>query len=154
MKGPRPVPTQLNKIRGNPGKRAVNKQEPKSVPVSADVPPPEHLGEIASDTWKQMVAMLAGSRVITELDLMALELYVTAYQTYREAHMKLAEEGPIVVSPRSGYPVQSPHLGIANVAHGQMVKLAAEFGLTPSSRSRITTVKDPEPDNPFMSLKH
>jgi P27 family predicted phage terminase small subunit len=42
----------------------------------------------------------------------------------------------MVRSP-SGYPIQNPMLAIANKAQEQCLKILAEFGLTPSSRSRI-----------------
>ena len=150
MKGRKPTPTPLKLLHGNPGKRPVNKDEPVSELLPADYPPPDHIDGIARDCWVQMVALLSGSRVITELDLHSLELYCTSYKTYREAQDSIAKTGPIVKSPKSGYPVQSPFFAIANKAHEQMVKLAAEFGLTPSSRSRVKTVSAPKKANKFL----
>jgi len=149
MKGRKPKPTQLKVIQGNPGKRTINKDEPEATVVAPDTPAPDHLGELAKECWTQMVGMLSGSKVITELDLHGLELYCAAYQNWRDAQAKVIELGAIVKSPKSGYPVQSPYFAISNKAHEQMVKLAAEFGLTPSSRSRVTKVAPKKKGNKF-----
>jgi P27 family predicted phage terminase small subunit len=45
--------------------------------------------------------------------------------------------GAIVKSPEKGFPMKSPYLSIADQALETMRKLLVEFGLTPSSRSRI-----------------
>lgn len=44
----------------------------------------------------------------------------------------------MVKSP-TGYPVQSPYVSIANRQVELMMRIAAEFGFTPASRSRIAT---------------
>ena len=43
----------------------------------------------------------------------------------------------MVKSPEKGFPMKSPYLSIADQALETMRKLMFEFGLTPSSRSRI-----------------
>ena len=149
MKGRKPTPTQLKIVQGNPGKRPINQDEPSASLVDVDRAAPEHMGEMAAECWVQMIGLLAGSRVITELDLHGLELYCVAYENWRKAQQKVIELGAIVKSPKSGYPVQSPYFAIANKSHEQMVKLAAEFGMTPSSRSRVSTVKAEQKANPF-----
>jgi len=93
--------------------------------------------------------MLSNANVLTELDLHGLELYCAAYQNWRDAQEKVIKLGSIVKSPKSGYPVQSPYFAISNKAHEQMMKIASEFGLTPSSRTRVTTVPAKSAGNPF-----
>ena len=46
------------------------------------------------------------------------------------------KEGAVFYTPK-GYQQQSPWVGIANTNHKLMMQAAAEFGLTPSARSRI-----------------
>jgi P27 family predicted phage terminase small subunit len=50
----------------------------------------------------------------------------------------------LVKSP-SGYAIQNPWLSIANKAFDQMMKLMTEFGMTPSSRSRVKTIQPKTP---------
>jgi phage terminase small subunit len=43
----------------------------------------------------------------------------------------------VIKTPKSGYPIPNPYVGIANTALEQMRRWAVEFGMTPSARSRI-----------------
>ncbi len=47
--------------------------------------------------------------------------------------------------------MQSPYVALANKQAEIMVRIAAEFGMTPSSRSRIRTGERP-PDDPFQAF--
>ena len=55
----------------------------------------------------------------------------------------------MVKSP-NGFPIQSPYLAVANKAMEQMRAMLTEFGMSPSSRTRVrgTAVIATEPD-PF-----
>ena len=53
------------------------------------------------------------------------------------AEMLVRKYGEIVKSPEKGFPMKSPYLTVADQALETMRKLMVEFGLTPSSRSRI-----------------
>jgi hypothetical protein len=49
--GPRPQPTTLRLLRGNPGKRKLNRDEPQpEIPPAVPDPPP-HLLPLARDEW-------------------------------------------------------------------------------------------------------
>jgi hypothetical protein len=48
----------------------------------------------------------------------------------------------MVKSP-SGFPMQSPYVAVANKQAELMIRIAAEFGFTPSSRSRIAVPPAP-----------
>jgi P27 family predicted phage terminase small subunit len=58
--------------------------------------------------------------------------------------------GTMVKSP-NGFPMQSPHVAVANKQVDIMVRIASEFGMTPSSRSRIR-VGDKAPEDPFEAF--
>jgi P27 family predicted phage terminase small subunit len=70
----------------------------------------------------------------------------------------MAENDPItyglMVRSAKGNAVPNPLVWVANAAMRDMVKYAAEFGMTPSSRSRIK-VNDAvaQTENPFIMLK-
>jgi phage terminase small subunit len=50
-----------------------------------------------------------------------------------------------VVKSPNGYPVQSPYIAIANRQAEIMLRIASEFGFTPTNRSRIATPSPAEP---------
>lgn len=60
----------------------------------------------------------------------------------RQGLMRLAQRGSeLVVWTGNGNLIQNPLVGIARRAAADMLRFAAEFGMTPSARSRIDTEK-------------
>lgn len=135
MRGRKPIPSEVKRLNGNPGKRALNPSEPK--PAAKAPACPAHVQGEARKEWRRIVRELSAVGIVTQLDRAALTAYVTAWQRWIEAEEQLRKLGPIVKAP-SGFPIQNPYLAVANKAIEQVIKISAEFGLTPSSRSRVS----------------
>ncbi|WP_439891590.1 phage terminase small subunit P27 family [Ralstonia sp. 25C] len=148
MRGRKPTPTALKLVRGNPGKRPLPEDEPKP-PRGA--PAPEWLSVEAAKHWPTVAKQLEDAGVLTSMDAAALALYCEAFARWRHANEQVAKYGPVVKAP-SGFPVQSPFLAIANKAFDQMAKMLIEFGMTPSSRSRVAKAAPDAAKNPFADL--
>jgi P27 family predicted phage terminase small subunit len=142
MRGRRPKPTRLKVLTGNPGKRPLNLGEPR--PDAAIPECPAELGPVARKEWDRLVGELAVLRLLTNLDRAALAAYCGAYALWAEAMEAIQKYGTMVKSP-SGYPIQSPYVAIANRQAEIMMRIAAEFGFTPASRSRISTPSEQTP---------
>lgn len=140
-RGPKPIPSHLKMVKGTAQKCRTNKAEPK--PATDNIQPPEYLSGSARKQWRVVSKQLAEAGVLTNMDVDALALYCEAFARYREAVTEIDDFGPITRTP-SGFPVQSPWLQIANKAFEQMTKLLAEFGMTPSARSRVRSTKKPD----------
>jgi P27 family predicted phage terminase small subunit len=140
--GRKPVPTALKIVRGNPGGRPLPVNEPTP---QGDAQMPEWLSPAAAKHWPMVAKQLRDAGVLTSLDSAALALYCEAFSRWMHANEQIAKFGPVVKAP-SGFPVQSPFLAITNKAHEQMTKLLIEFGMTPSSRSRVTKAPSGEQD--------
>ena len=134
MAGRRPKPTALKELAGNPGKRPLNRREPK--PPTSLPPCPRHLTGEARREWRRMGGELARMGVVTVVDRAALAAYCMAWARWVEAEGQVAKLGTIVKTA-NGNLIQNPYLAVANRALEQMTRLAAEFGMTPSSRSRV-----------------
>ena len=147
MPGPRPTPTALKVLRGNPGKRPLPQNEPRP---SLDVTMPDWLSSDAAKHWPIVAKQLHDAGLLTAIDVTALGLYCEAFARWKDANARVVKYGTVVKSP-NGYPIQSPYLAIANKAHEQMTKLLAEFGMTPSSRSRCTVAK-PDDLSPYTKF--
>lgn len=142
MDGRKPIPTNLKLLAGNPGKRRLNDKEPKPKLQLPECP--RHLKGEARREWKRMGTRLLAHRLVTELDGPALAGYCTAWAIYVAASAKLCKSGiALTLKAPSGYPMVSPYLAIVNQALKQMRAFLVEFGMTPSSRSRVTAA---EPD--------
>jgi len=142
MAGRRPKPTALKRVAGNPGKRALNEKEP-TPPIGVPDPPPHIVGEALAE-WKRITPQLVALGILTDIDRAALAAYCQLWARWVEAEKSLSTTGTILKSP-SGYPIQNPFLGVANTAIEGMRKFLGEFGMTPSSRSRITTNSADDP---------
>lgn len=147
--GRRPKPTALKLLTGNPGKRALNAREPKPETKMPTCPP--HIEGEARREWHRMGRKLLALGLLTEIDRSALAIYCQAWARWIEAEGQLKRYGPIVQAP-SGALMQSPYLSIVNRAMEVMLKVLAEFGMTPSSRSRVKAAEPPREDNEFERL--
>jgi P27 family predicted phage terminase small subunit len=136
--GTRPKATRLKLLSGNPGKRPLNEREPQPTLVASLPKPPRHLSPAGREEWLRVGSLLLRTRVLTEADLTALSAYATVYGRWMSAELEIKRKGILVpAAPRSKFRVQNPMLSVANKAFQQMSQLLGEFGLTPSSRTRI-----------------
>ena len=83
MRGRKPLATAVKLALGNPGKRPLNRREPK--PVTAVPTCPAHLMPTAKTEWKRLARYLHDLGVISELDRAALAAYCQAYGRWVEA---------------------------------------------------------------------
>jgi P27 family predicted phage terminase small subunit len=136
MQGRKPKPTALKLLAGNPGKRAINYAEPKPRVVLPKAP--QHLSDEEKEKWKLTVRELHPLGLVTTIDKDALAMYCVIYVRWIKAEKMVRDKGEIIKTA-AGNIIQNPYLSIANRALEQLNKLGAEFGMTPSSRSRVMT---------------
>ena len=137
-KGRKPIPTALHILRGNPSKKKLdNLKEPT---LRAEAPRcPGHLSEEAKKHWRLIVKQLADAKIMTKLDTDALAMYCEAYARWYAANEELKTCDWITLT-ENGYPMPSPWLAISNKAFEQMKAMLSEFGLTPSSRTKVQII--------------
>ncbi|WP_373181221.1 phage terminase small subunit P27 family [Clostridium butyricum] len=136
QRGRKPKPTAIKIIEGNPGKRPLNKNEPK--PEKKAPRCPSWLEDDAKKEWRRMAKQMEHLGTLTEIDMAAFAGYCQAYARWKEAEEFVTKHGAIVKTP-SGYWQQVPQVSIAQTYLKIMNKFCEQFGLTPSSRSRIIT---------------
>ena len=154
MPGRKPVPTKLKIMRGNPGGRPLNTAEP-SPPVSPDAPPPpEFLSPEAKAEWEHNVDLLRRAGLLSDMDERMLAGVCELYARWVKAQRDLAEspDGFVIVSQK-GIPIQNPLVGILNRCWELYSKALVEFGMSPSSRSKVTVVESAPKENPFLKLE-
>ncbi len=144
-RGPKPAPTVLRRLRGNPGKRAYNHYEP--MPPD-DLPTcPEHLNSAARKEWDRLAGVLHEMGVVTVVDRAALAAFCLCYGRWVEAEEKL-QTTPMLLKTATGYVQQSPWLSIANKQLELMGRYMGELGITPAARTRVVAYAEAaeEPD--------
>ena len=151
-KGRKPKPTAAKQAAGNPGKRALNTNEPEFTQIVA-VDPPEHLEEFpfAVECWETHCPELCKTGVLKVTDLWNLEAFCMAYSTWREAKSQAQSEGVTIIS-ESGVEKKNPALTAANEALRQMMSLGAVLGLDPANRTRLVVPKKKDQNNQFAEL--
>ena len=102
--------------------------------------PPGGLPEDAASEWRRIAPILSKYRLLSDLDLTALEMYCRVYARWLDAERRLAESGELVFRTQTGYETQSAYLNIINKCQEQMRQLMPEFGMTPASRERIKAI--------------
>lgn len=144
MPGPKPQPTHLKVVKGNPGKRALNRREPK--PTGNLYDPPEWLTDSQRTVWAYAIET-APHGLLKRIDQSTLTVWVIAQDLHRQAVAKLnASEGAMLIKTPNGMPAQSPYLSIVNKQAQIMLKAAGEMGFTPASRSKVEIDQPDEND--------
>src|ERR1051325_3456696 len=86
-RGPAPTPTALKLLRGNPGRRPLNVDEPQPPPVEAGSPLakcPKWLTGDARTLWNRVAPGAIRSGLLTEVDLPAFEALCQSYARWRQ----------------------------------------------------------------------
>jgi P27 family predicted phage terminase small subunit len=151
-KGRRPLPSTVKNLRGNPGKRKVNEGEPELQPGDPVMPP--RLSEAAQAEWRAIVPILRAMGLLTPADGAALAAYCYARDLWMLANDEVREYGILIKVPvmgRKGTPEEfeavgfitkkNPAVAIGNEQLKTMKSFLVEYGLTPSSRSKLHVEK-------------
>ncbi|MGI6721768.1 MAG: phage terminase small subunit P27 family [Anaerovoracaceae bacterium] len=104
QRGRKPKPTELKVLEGNPGKRTLNKNEPR--PDKKAPRCPSWLEDEAKKEWKRMGKVLEQMGLLTDMDMAAFAGYCQAFARWKEAEEFLTQHGTIVrttewISPAS-----------------------------------------------------
>lgn len=149
QRGRKPKPTAIKVLEGNPGKRELNLYEPK--PDKKMPKCPDWLEDEAKAEWKRLAKNLNELGLLTELDMAAFASYCQAYARWMEAEEFISQHGTIVKT-KTGYWQQVPQVSIAHSNQKIMMQAASEFGLTPSSRSRIIADENSAKESDAMEI--
>ena len=154
-RGRKPTPTNVKLVTGNPGKRPLPTSEPR--PRAERPAPPAHLNADAQKEWSRVSDELHALGLLTGLDRAALAAYCQAYGRWAQAERALGkitnQADGLIIKTQSGNMIQNPLVGVANKAMADMVRYAAEFGMTPSARTRIETsdIDENDPAAEFLN---
>lgn len=159
-RGPQPLPKNVHVLRGNPSKLPLGQLLDDFRPEVEIPTAPSWMWPEAKKEWKRISAELKKYGLISKLDRAALVLYVQAWAKLAWAEMqmaramKLAEEkraaaeergeiwngGDGIMVPTVNGNLQYSHYWVVSQRAGAEVnRYLSLFGLSPSSRSRVTT---------------
>lgn len=147
-RGPKPLPTNLRLLQGGTQRRTDVQEPQPSRP--AEIPePPVYLSGYALEEWNRVIEDLYSTGVYANIDQTMLAAYCMAFGRWIRAELdleKMAAADPTthgtMIKTTNGNAIQNPLVGVASTARRDMQRLAAEFGLTPSSRTTIDAGKN------------
>jgi P27 family predicted phage terminase small subunit len=156
MAGRRPKPTVLKLVEGNPGKRKINKAEPKP---KREIPScPAYLSDVGKVAWGRLSVLLDRMGVLTEADGAALERLCDCYADILECRELIARDGRTYSSVTTRTTSEegeettvqevksllkaNPAVAMLRAADAQFKSYLVEFGLTPAARSKVHAAPD------------
>lgn len=129
-------PTSLKVLHGDFEKNPQRKTKNEPTPEVKTPKCPAHLPTLAKNEWKRICSELVELGVLSLAERASLEQYCRAYAEWREAGKSLEQNGRFYVE--DGTTKENPAGKAMRSWAGICHKLLCEFGLTPSSRSRLT----------------
>lgn len=139
-------PTALKELAGNPGKRTLNKTEPKPTGGPRE---PEHMTTVGQVVWRRTIASMPPG-FFTAADTYALASYCEAVAMWTEANIYFSGGGELIGKGSMQQPVVSPWIKIQADSARLMSQLGAKLGLSPVDRTNITMPEGQKDDNPFL----
>lgn len=151
MAGRKPLPTNLKVLRNTAQPCRMNENEPK-VPA-CKIEMPDGLSDMEQRHWQLVSRDLEECGILTKIDVHAFKLYCNLYATWENANDNLKKYGSVIKDKR-GVPCLSPYFQISMKAMDKMLNFLREFGMTPSSRTKVIVTTDLNPsDEMAMFLK-
>ena len=138
-RGPKPKPTRLKILRGNPGNRPLNQNEPQ--PALGAPECPAWLDKEAKEEWDWVVPQLQPLGYLSVIDRAALAVYCQAWAELRIATKTLQKEGRTFTT-ETGYMAPHPAVSQQRSAWQAVKSFASLFGLDPSSRQGLKVSLD------------
>lgn len=127
-------PAALKLVQGTARAGRENGAEPEPMLLN-DLEPPAHLQESSAAVWREVAPMLRRIHVLTEADVIALELLCDAVADYRHARQVAGDD--FVALSAKGSEMLSQWF-VAKLSAGKRAEaLMTRFGMDPVSRSRV-----------------
>ncbi|MBC7285458.1 MAG: phage terminase small subunit P27 family [Hoeflea sp.] len=134
-KGRKPTPSHLKIVRGTNRADRGARNEPK--PGRERPSAPADMSDRGRDAWGYVIGILDCMGVLTEADAMAVELMCEARADWLSARDAITAAGGETYKTEAGLIKAHPAVAMRNDAARRLQSLLAEFGMTPSSRSKV-----------------
>ncbi len=111
-------------------------------PLTKAPPVPRYFNDYAKAEWRRVMPRLIEDRIITKADLGGIEDFCVARGVVREIEDKFRRHG-----------LDKVLFGMQNRAMQTARQLAAEYGLSPTSRARVQGQTEDEDDNNPLDVR-
>lgn len=126
-------------MRGDPSKEGLHKKEP--LPPSGRIEPPDYVEGLALAKWNEIAPKIEAMGLLTTCDLEPLARYCVIYEQWRKYLDQVRRGLDVIVMKDEAGKVRYMQVGPAATMFKslatELLRLEAEFGLTPSARASI-----------------
>ena len=140
-RGRKKIPTKIKELQGTLKSERKLENEMLVSLVAAIPSAPKWLSDIGKKEWTKVCVELYNKQMLHQIDLRLLEAYCNAISLHIETEIYLRENGRIQEFKNADGTVKHtqavPYQKIANDALDRALKIATQFGFTPSARSSI-----------------
>jgi len=133
MRGRKPKPKALKLMQGERDSRRINEAEP--VAPMGPPPRPDTLDEVAGAKWDDLCNTLTQFGLLTQISHHSLELYCHTYSNYLTSLDACERFGYVVAAGDTL--TRNPYAIEMHQARKELMQFQAEWGLTPSSATRL-----------------
>lgn len=113
-------------------------------PLDAVPTAPQRLGTEGRLCWARLCPLLVELRLLTALDLEALEALCHQWDDYLTWHMMIQRDPQrAIVEYESGARQKSPEATLRDSAYDRWLKLLPRFGLSPEHLRKLKRLKEP-----------
>ena len=153
MAGRPPKPTIQKRLGGTLQPSRTNAAEP--TPAVYLPTPPEWLSERAKAYWAEIGAVLLAMKLCTAADGPAMMLLTETLAEWAEARQAVHGIGLVYEMQTEGGQTMrrpNPEVAMASDAMKRTLNMLREFGLTPSSRGKVSALGDNDGKDPFAEM--
>tara|TARA_R110002051_G_scaffold183583_1_gene253091 strand:+ start:241 stop:714 length:474 start_codon:yes stop_codon:yes gene_type:complete len=144
-KGRKKLPTKIKEIQGSINSSREIKNEMQVSALSELPDAPEWLTPLAQNEWQNVTNELLSIGMLHQIDLILLAAYVNAISLHIEMEKYLMEKGRVNHYYNEDGSLRhsqcKPEVKISNDSLSNALKIAVQFGFTPSSRGSISAPK-------------
>ena len=140
MRGKTPTPTTLKILRGNPGRRRLNSEEPWSPLLKRMPPAPGFLDDEGKRVWSAEGRRFIKAGLLTALDLTMFGTWCIWYSKRDIASRAVNQSGLVVKAGGVGNPYINPYMSVISMCSKAMHQIEIEFGLSPASRTKVRSL--------------
>jgi P27 family predicted phage terminase small subunit len=141
MRGRKKTPTALKLLRGNPGKRALNVDEPQPDALE-ETCPAVLLDETARAEWTRAIVPAIRIGQVTAADRTLAIAHCELWATWQSQLAEAIKHPHVIAAGKHKYPMPNPARVMANKTLVLLANVDEKLGFSPTSRSKVQ-VKGP-----------
>jgi len=106
--------------------------------------------ELAQKAWHDLEPILTRTKVMSLADVKMFIIYCQTYADLQRDQHTVALDGRTITTPQ-GVLARHPLLGVIQSNRTLILQISQQFGITPSSRSRVASEQEPKNVTPSLA---